>query len=329
MPYPSHAAAVPLAAIAIIAAGCDRPGYAHDTPDAALDAAQAMIADGRADQLVTLMYAEDEAQRSLLNQVGQLLGSMQRLAEAVEQRFPEEIAAFRAEAEAAAKENRASSWARYLLAGQSGPRRGGFGVAAIDREGLTLDTGADPAPAGLNPLAAAPQMDESTRGIINDLLKQIFADPYRWLEEGRGKLSTQYIADDMVAVLWEGRTIAPPLGVVMRDAPEGWQVVIPWNLPGISQIKPRNPDEYLVFGSIFKTAQNVVDDLTAEVRGGGVRNLTDLADEAVEKAALPAVMIFVAYANLKDQRDKEDQRRAPPEPVPEPQPDQPSPPVDE
>ena len=292
---------------AVVLAGCgERREYRRDTPDEAIDSAQAMIVNGEADRLTDLIYAEDAGQRALLNQAGSLLGSLQRLGDAVERRFPEEIERFRAEAKVAAEENRASSWARYLISG-GGPgsgRSSNFGASRVRRPDLQLDTGGAAATGGALGGLSAPRMNESQRAIVNTLLKQIFADPYGWLEEGRGKLGTDYVTDDIVALTWDDRAVAPPIGLTMRLTEHGWQLVIPWGLPGIREIRPQNKQELMVFGSILRTIENVANDLTDDVDSGRIRNLTDLADTAVEKAAIPAVLIFVAYANLIDERDK-------------------------
>jgi hypothetical protein len=279
--------------------------YPASTPDEALDSAQQMIINGDAQRLVELIYAESPEMRGFLDQIGGLLGSLQGLGEAVEQRFPEELAAFKAEAEQAAEEGGSPLLARLVAAGRGdgGRRNRSFGVSQIDREGLTIDTGSatrtDRGPAFLS----GPQT-ESQRRIANTIVKQLLADPYGWLAEGRAKLDTMYIADDTVSLTWDDRPILPPFGVIMVQREDEWRVVPPTSYPGVNRVMPRSADEWFVWGSMAKTLEHVVIDLEKEVRAGRVRNMTDLADTAVEKAAIPAMLIFFAYGNLMEERGR-------------------------
>ncbi|MBZ0173539.1 MAG: hypothetical protein K8E66_14240, partial [Phycisphaerales bacterium] len=228
-------------------AGCsrdDRP-YTATTPDETLDSAQKMIVNGEADRLVELVYAEDDQTRAFLDQVGRLLGSVQELARAVEQRFPDELARFRAEAaQAAAGGNASPLLTRLVSAGRQRNRE--FGASQIDREGLTIDTGTEAAPR--RPGFMQGPRTESERKLINDILKQLLADPYRWLAEGRDKLGVVYISDDTVSLTWEDRPVLPPFGLVLIQRGGDWCLVPPTSNPIVKKIMPRNDDEWFVWG---------------------------------------------------------------------------------
>jgi hypothetical protein len=294
--------------LAAMASGCSRsPGsYDASTADAALDSARQMIESGDAARLVELIYAEGAAERSFLNQFGRVLGALDDLGAAVEKRFPEELRQFREDADRAAAEGRTSPILSRLVAAGRGERRSSsFGTARINREGLTLDTGA-PAPArrgGAAEMLTRPRSD-SEREVINGVIKTLLVDPFRWLDEGRARLTTVSISDDTVGLLWDGKAILPPFGLSMIRRDGRWFLVPPTSFPIVSRAMPRTEDEWFVWGSMLKTLENVVVDLTAEVESGGVRNLTDLADTAVEKAAIPAMLIVFAYTNLVEQRNK-------------------------
>lgn len=301
-----------LVAAALWAAGCDRAPTSYDmsSPERALDAAHEMVVAGEADRLSELIFAEDEQMRSLLNQAGRLLGALQDLGDAAQARFPEAIEAYKAEAKLAAEEGRASSWATWIGRGAATGGSRTFGVDRIQRDDLKLDTGAGPSrSSAANPLAGV-QMDESQRRIFNTLAKQIFADPYGWLAEGRDRLGTVYVTDERSMLTWDGTVLFPPFGLVLVRDGDAYRLEIPWNLPVLRTIRPRDENEYFVFGSMLKTMENVVRDLEAGVNRGEVRNLTDLADEAVEKAAIPMVMVFLAYGNLIQEREREARRAA-------------------
>lgn len=283
--------------------GCSREtgSYPAATPDESLDSAQQMIVNGEADRLVDLIHADSEEMRSFLNQIGGLLGSLQGLGEAVEARFPEELTEFRETTRAEAESGNGSPLlSRLVAAGRENRRNQSFGVSQIDREGLTIDTGASrrsgPAGSFLQP------QTESQRRIANQIVKQLLADPYGWLAEGRAKLDTVYIADDTVSLTWDGRPVLPPFGLILVERDGVWRLVPPTSFPGVNRVMPRTPDEWFVWGSMVKTLEHVVIDLEKDVRAGRVRNMTDLADTAVEKAAIPAMLIFFAYGNLMEER---------------------------
>lgn len=309
--HPCRAAArlVGLALVAVGVGGCSRSGetYGAATPDEAIDSAQRMIVNGEAHRLVDLIYAESDQMRSLLNQFGELLGSLQELGTEVERRFPEEIAQYRAQAERAAAEGRTSPLLTRLVAAGRGDRSRTFGTSRVDREGLTIDTGS---PRGEGRGSAAggmmgrPQTD-SERQRFNDIIKELLVDPYRWLAEGRDKISTVYISDDTVSLMWDRRPILPPFGMALVQRDNRWMLVPPTSYPGVSAVMPRNDDEWYVWGSMVKTLDHVVKDLVRDVRSGRVKNLSGLADAAVKKVAIPAMLVVFAYSNLVEERQRQ------------------------
>lgn len=303
----ARAAAALLAAVAALAPiGCTRSAAdeAPRTPEETVAYAQELVATNRAEELPRLIYAEDERMRSLINQSGRVLGALQDLGAAVQERFPTELAELREQAARAAEEGRASSLLTQLVSGESAARGSAtFGARRTRTEGLRLDTGTTEraSPSAMNVFGSGEQA-ESRRQVFNSLAKQLLSDPYGWLEGQRSRLGTQYIADDRAALTWDGRTILPPLGLMLQETEFGWQLVLPTSYPFVRQIMPRTEQEFLVWGSILKTVENVVVDLTADVRSGRVVDLTDLADTAVEKIAVPAVLIWLAYSELVEDR---------------------------
>jgi len=293
--------------LSLCACGNNGPAYSSSSPDETIDSAQQMIADGNARRLTDLIYAEDDQTRSFFNQVGSMLGSLQELGEAVESRFPDELAGFRTQAEQAAAEGKTNPLlARLVSAGRAGTGNRTFGVSQIDRTGLTLDTGSNPKkPGGV--FSRGPS--DSQREIVNSIIKQLLVDPYRWLEDGRDKIDHVYVSDDIVSLTWEGRPILPPFGLTLIERRGRWLLVTPTSYPGVSMVLPRNDDEWYVWGSMVKTLERVVIDLTKEVRSGSIRNMTDLADSATEKVAIPAMLVFFAYGNLMEERKAEAQRQ--------------------
>lgn len=247
--------------------------YDRSTPDAVLEAARDMVVRNDAERLTELIYTDSLDMEQLYARLGIVLGHLQNLAVAINDRFPEEIAAARAQAEKDAKAGRGFSLLQQF--NPMGRRRG------------------------------PPSGDESDRW--NQLLQAIATDPYGWLTDAKGRLTYTPIDDERVAVLWDGKPILPPLGMVMRQDQGQWAVVLPLqSLPVVSRYMPQTPDEYSIWGSIFQAVDNVVLDLTSDVRDGKLQSLDDLARTTGEKAAPVMMGCMVAYDRaLRDRRQRE------------------------
>ncbi len=83
------------AALLVFSPDRPRPVYPASTPEDVLDAAVAMIEDGRPELLPTLIDAPSPEFRSVLNRLGELLAGLRDLAQALEAKFPEQVAALR------------------------------------------------------------------------------------------------------------------------------------------------------------------------------------------------------------------------------------------
>lgn len=271
--------ALGLLAVAVLAAGvtgCGRaePEYSRSSPEAAIDSAKRMVADGNAERLAELIYAEDEYQRAVLDRFGSMLGHWQDLAAAVAERFPEEVNGLKEQAREAAARGEAGSMLGGLLTGQRVPRQ-------------RRNAGG-----------------EGQREAFEASIKQLFADPYGWLEGAESKLDYQYIHDDAVALTWDKRMILPPVGLVMeRDSTGQWAVVLPTRLPVVREVMPKTPEEYAIWGSLVRVFDNLAIDLEKDVREGKVATLEDLSRRAGERAFPVAVLVVYAYSRLKDAGD--------------------------
>lgn len=248
----------------------------HDTPERTIAQMREYVEKGRADKLTKFIYAENEDMRRLLNRTGRLLGNLQKLGLAVNEKFPEEVRKLREQAEAAAKSGKSSTFLSQALAS----RRRGSG------------------PLGRN----APDNPNKLRDAFDASMKQLFADPYAWIEQSEARLTTEFLTDDSVAVLWDGKPALAPLGLVMkRDVRDGqWYFVLPTNIPGLSRIFPKTPQEYEIWGGLIAVFDNMIIDLTKEVEAGRVATIDDLARKAGEMAFMPAMITVFAYGRLQE-----------------------------
>jgi hypothetical protein len=272
-----------LCVLAIAVGGCSR--YPQDTPAATLESARKMVAEGKADKLQGLLYAENPQVRMVLKRVGILLGHIQDLGRTINEKFPEEVAELRKEAEEAALSGEASGLMARAIRGELGGRRRG------------------------------PRMDpEEARASLDRFFKEVFADPYGWLERSGDRLSTVNIADDSAAVLWDGNPIFPPVGISMQEVDGKWYFMLPTNLPGVSGIMPKTVDEYVIWVKLVTVLDKVIIDLEKDVRSGKVRDLRALSESAGEKAFIPLAIGVVAYGKAVEAREKQGSASAP-EPV--------------
>jgi hypothetical protein len=260
--------------------------YDRSSPDALLASAREIVVNGEAERLGELLYADNDGMRDLYARLGGVLGSLQSLAISINERFPKDVAAIRAEAEAAAKSGRGLSLLQELNPAARRSRRG-EGGGDDDR--------------------------------LNKLVQTIAADPYTWLTEAEGRLTYTPIDDERVAVLWDGKPVLPPLGLVLRENQGQWSVVLPLNgIPWLSRYMPQTPEEYSIWASLIQMVDNVVIDLEADVREGRMQSLDALARRAGEKAFVPMGMGMVAYERaMRDRRKRERaEREASQQPAP-------------
>lgn len=274
---PSLFAAICLGLAALAAGGCRRT-YDQSSPDAVLKTAKLMVEKGDADLLPNLLYADSKEMRALLDQLGVVMGSLQELGTAVQKAFPAEIEKLKRDAaDSAAKGDASGFLAR--IAGQASQqmsltRRG-------QRPQLNINDADDP---------------NSVRNIFDNAMKELFADPYGWIAANESRLSTVQMTDDQAAILWDGKPIFG-IGLSMtKSQDDKWYVVLPLNAPGIGNFMPKTAESWEIMGSLMAVLDNMLQDLTSDVRRGRARQLDELAKLAGEKAFIPAVMVFFAYS---------------------------------
>lgn len=134
------------------------------------------------------------------------------------------------------------------------------------------------------------------------LLARIFADPFGWLTHARDRISVVYVADDVRAILVDGKP-AFGIGLTLREYEDGWRIAVPTTVPGVSRYLPKNKEEWQIAASMVTVLDNTIQDLSSEVQSGRTRNLNDVARKAGEMAWIPIVMTAVAYQKAMEARD--------------------------
>jgi len=271
---------------AALLSGCRR-GYDQSTPQAVLLTAKQMVEKGDADRLTELFYADSKEMRQLLEDLGVVMGALQDLGKAVQKAYPDEIEELKRQAEASAKQGDASGFLMRIAGQASQQMNAGRG----GRRELKLGVGANGAGANLTGGNEA----DDPRKMFDNAMKELFADPYGWIAANEKRLTAQTVADDRAVILWDGK---PVLGIgltMQKDRDDRWYVVLPTNAPGIGNFMPKTKESWEVMGSLMAVFDNMLRDLTTDVRSGRAARLDDLARMAGEKAFIPAVMVFFAY----------------------------------
>lgn len=255
--------------------------YAQDSPESVIASAKQMVKEGHAEHLTDLIYADTKEMRQLLDKLGEVLGTLQDLGKEVQKNFPEEIDDLRKQAEEAAKKGEASNFLTRMV-GQAtqggGRRRVSVGTNGVEADGM--------------------------RSGFDLLIKEIFSDPYGWLEKAEGGLSVsrENMPDDMAKVLWENKPIFG-IGVCLKEQDGRWYLMLPTDL--IGGRLPKSADTWEILGELMEVFDNTLKDLRDDVHQKRVRRLEDLAAKAGEKAFIPAALVFLAYEKAKEAEKKE------------------------
>jgi hypothetical protein len=250
----------------LLAQGCQKKPYSQATPDDVIKSAQQMIEKGEARKLERLIYAENPEMRKVIQRMGRLFGSLGELAVQVNTSFPKEVEQLKGSA--------SSGGLARLMGEFSNQRR--------RRPNLMEEPSAE------DPFAEA--------------FKQVLVDPYGWLRDNTGRLTTTPIDDNTVALLWDGKPMLAPLGMIMRKDKGEWFLVLPTNIPVVAQLMPRTSDEYRIIEKLVVVIDNAVKDLTKDIKSGKIPDLTEASRAAGQKALAPAALVMIAYGNMMEQR---------------------------
>jgi len=254
-----------LGSVAIVLAACSRePGYSQASPEATIATAKQMVRDGKAGLLVKLIHSDDENMSRCLNRIGHTLGSLQTLAKELNGAFPDDVRKLRDEA--------AKQTSKSGIAGLSRTFTGG---RASRREGAQSDA-------------------------MNSTLTRLFASPFEVLEEEGANLTALQLDSETYSLLYKNGPIVPGVPLLMKRNTKDsrWYFVLPTDLPLISGYFFKTPDAWRTYTGLVATLDNIVKDLTQDVREGKVKSLSDTARVAGEKAFTSLPFAIIALDRL-------------------------------
>lgn len=252
--------------LALLLTACSRePDYSQASPEATIATAKQMVKDGKAGLLVKLIHADDENMSRCLNRLGHTLAHLQELAIELNRAFPEDVRKLRDEA---AKQTSASGLAgltRAFTGGRAGNRRDG------------------------------PPSDAMTNS-----LTRLFASPFQVLEEESANLTALPLDGETCSLLYKGGPIIPAVPILLKLDPKDkrWYFVLPIDLPILSGYFFKTPEAWRTYTGLVATLDNIVKDLTQDVRDGKVKSLNDTARVAGEKAFTSLPFAIIALDRL-------------------------------
>jgi len=253
--------------------------YNQATPEATIATARLMVEQGKAARLDRLIYADNEEMRKLLHRSGAMLGNLQKLGDAIQVAFPDEVGKLKAQLDEAAKQGKATSLFGQI-AQQVMPQKG-------KRRNFDEQPGGE------------------MRDAFDNAIKDLFADPYGFLKQSQTRVTTEFLTDDSVSLRWDGKPILPPIGLQMKKSGDDkWYFALPTGFPGAQAVMPRTPDEYGIWGSLVEVVDKMIVDLTADITQKKVTTLDQTAKKAGEKAFIPAAMVVFAYTKALEERKK-------------------------
>ncbi len=258
--------------MALVFPGCRRgpKEYKQDTPEAVIQSMEAMVKDGNTRRLHELFYAEDENMRLALRRFGRMCGRLAELAQTIGETFPEEVEELRKQTEEAAARGEATNiLSRFSQSAFQSQRNRGR------------------------------QRQSNPGDAFNLAFRQLLSNPYASFEQATDRLTTITVSDEFEGLLWDGKPILPPFGIMMRQDVDGkWYIMLPMDLPIVTKYRPRTKEQWEIAGYLMRAWENAAVDLKAKIEAGDLRNLDEVAGEAGAMILPPTMMIGIAYSSL-------------------------------
>jgi hypothetical protein len=150
---------------------------------------------------------------------------------------------------------------------------------------------------------------------LNEALLHVLTDPYAFLSNESGRLTSVPVTDDMAALLWDGKPIFGPLvGLSLKETDLKWQIVLPTHLGPVQRVLA-DEDMCAMLEDIVVSLANAMRDVEDDVKSGESRTLEEAASRAGEYAALPIMIVGVAIARYSEE-SREAAQPAQPETAP-------------
>ncbi|MCP4837285.1 MAG: hypothetical protein GY895_21275 [Phycisphaera sp.] len=152
---------------------------------------------------------------------------------------------------------------------------------------------------------AVVMVDAEGGGDWTDIVGQVLANPYQFLDEGEGRIEILDLGDGTAAVLWDDE---PALGgfVAMLETPDGWRASVPIELVRDTEYWPQTRWEWSVVASMLISIENALEDFENDVMSDRFRTLSQASASAGRIVGESAVVQGIIYGMMKRDVDDED-----------------------
>ncbi len=271
--------------VGIVLWGTRPQPYSQATPEDVLLSIIQLVKQGRAERVTDLVYADSVEYRVTLTRAGSLLRTIQRLGATCNERFPREVGVLRAQL----KKDLEGSGSAIINAltspapGSANARRLGSPRSAQDRRAM--------------------------EDVFQDWSMRLVSDPFGWVLASGDRLGVQRVDDDSAVVTFDKQPLLGGL-LPIRKVGDRWWLMLPLQLPGVSQFAPQTRNEWKILASFVRVLDSALKELDADVARGRAQRLEDVPRLAGEKAFIPAAIVMVMYGKEMDVRQRRERATA-------------------
>jgi hypothetical protein len=135
-------------------------------------------------------------------------------------------------------------------------------------------------------------------GDWTDIVGQVLADPFGWLEDQESKLEILDLGDGTAAILWDDE---PALGgfVAMIETDDGWRASVPIELVRDTEYWPNTRHEWSVIASMLLSIENGLEDFENQVANDEFTSLSQAAAGAGRLLGESVVVQGIIYGMMK------------------------------
>jgi hypothetical protein len=143
---------------------------------------------------------------------------------------------------------------------------------------------------------------------IGEILTGFMVDPFRFLKDGRDRLTAEDLSDGTAALLWDDEPVFG--GVIsMVETGDGWKFAFPAEVAQGSDFWPQTRQEWAVVAAMMLGIENSLEDFERELDGNSFRSLQQASERVGRILAESVAVQSIIYAGMK--RPREDPAEAP------------------
>jgi hypothetical protein len=137
---------------------------------------------------------------------------------------------------------------------------------------------------------------------IGEILTGFMVDPFRFLKDGRDRLTAEDLSDGTAALLWDDEPVFG--GVIsMVETGDGWKFTFPAEVAQGSDFWPQTRQEWAVVAAMMLGIENSLEDFERELDGNSFRSLQQASERVGRILAESVAVQSIIYAGMKRPRE--------------------------